>query len=59
MSALAAEQQPRASQREALIREREAARRAATQRETEVETRLREVQQLADQMAAKVTGGRG
>ena len=54
---LAAEQQPRAAQKEALVSERESARRAAAQREAEVEVKLREAQQLQDQLAAKVRGG--
>ena len=54
---LAAEQQPRAAQKEALVSEREGARRAAAQREAEVEVKLREAQQLQDQLAAKVRGG--
>ena len=52
---LAAEQQPRAAQKEVLVSEREGARRAAAQREAEVEVKLREVQQLQDQLAAKVS----
>ena len=58
ITALTAEQQPRAAQREVMVREREAARRAAGQKESEVEVRLREVQQLADQMSAKVWGAK-
>lgn len=50
------EQQPLQSQREALLRERDAARGAAAQQEADVEAKLREVQQLQDQLQAKVRG---
>lgn len=56
MEAAQREQQPLQSQREALLRERDAARGAAAQQEADVEAKLREVQQLQDQLQAKVRG---
>jgi hypothetical protein len=48
------DQQPRLTQREALLKDREVARQQAASQEADVEARLREVQQLQDQLLAKV-----